>query len=92
LSDRESVHHVNDWQGPHYCDEFKHWDDNKHDNIGWNAVFDNCKNINNCEPKKCKRKFDGENDYVHWTEDKDIWPHDYSPWDAKGKEQIKKNY
>ena len=39
---------------------------------------DDCWNKNRRQKKE--RKFwDEKADYVHWTEDKDIWPHDYLP-------------
>jgi hypothetical protein len=35
------------------------------------------------EDDKCQKKnrkfWDEKTDYVHWTQDKDIWPHDYLP-------------
>lgn len=58
---------------------------------------------NNCKTNRKGRKFDWDNkrqprrhdrekEYVYWTADKDLWPHDYLPWEEKGKEAIKKKY
>lgn len=62
------------------------------DNFNWNKNED-YKKGNQCK----KRKFDWDNERgrennVHWTEDKDIWPHDYLPWEKKGKDEIRQNY
>ena len=47
-----------------------------------------------------QRKFgwnghESSKDYVYWTDDKDLWPHDYLPWNQKKddeEDKEKKNY
>jgi len=38
-----------------------------------------CKVRREKEEKKDRKFWDEKTDYVHWTQDKDIWPHDYLP-------------
>jgi hypothetical protein len=53
------------------------------------SIKDDCsREKESCFTKKYgkNRKFswddkDNRKDYVHWTEDKELWPHDYKPWE-----------
>jgi hypothetical protein len=87
LDDRESMIRKNHWQENH-----------SHENPEWDEKFrklsgEDGKNFfwtsdNKVPDCKKNRKFDWDikrdkKEHVHWTEDKDIWPHKYMPWEKK---------
>lgn len=44
-------------------------------------------NETSCADDKKSKSSWGENDakdYVHWSDDKDLWPHDFKPWERNG--------